>query len=228
MERPESQEDVERLNDRFAREHDIDDYYARSGFLIGYIERRRLRIIERMMTARPGEALLEVGCGGGHVLSLFRAARLTGIDVSGEMLAKATQNLAGYDVRLLKGDLAELGLADASFDGIVCTEVLEHVVDPDHVLRHIQRLVKPTGRVVITFPNDKLTKGLKDVVRKSGLTALPPFLRVGWGGDHYHVHVWSIREMRALLSRYFSVVEVAYAPAAVLPIRCCFLCVPRS
>lgn len=228
MERPETKEDVERVYDAFAREHDIDDYYARSGFLIGYIEKRRLRIIERMMSARKGDAILEVGCGGGHVLSLFKQAKLTGVDVSGEMLAKARRNLAGYDFELKKGDIADVELADASFDGIVCTEVLEHVVDPEHVLRNIQRLVKPTGRVVITFPNDSLINGLKDVVRKSGLTALPPFKRVAWGGDHFHYHVWSIREMRALLSRYFSVVEAEFAPSAALPIRCCFLCVPRT
>jgi ubiquinone/menaquinone biosynthesis C-methylase UbiE len=222
-----SRDDAEALNDRFAREHDIDDYYARSGLLIRAIEQKRLRIIERMMRARPGEAILEVGCGGGHVLSLFRAASLTGVDVSGEMLAKATKNLAGYDVRLLKGDLGELGLADGSFDGIVCSEVLEHVVDPEQVLCHIRRLVKPTGRIVITFPNDALINRLKEVVRKSGLAALPPFRRVAWGGDDYHLHVWSVREMRALLSRHFSVVDVAHAPSTVLRIRCCFLCVPR-
>lgn len=225
---PASKEEVEAFNDTFAREHDIDDYYARSGFLIGLIEQRRLRIIERALSVRAGESILEVGCGGGHVLSLFRQARLTGVDVSGEMIEKAKRNLAGYDVSFKKGDIGDVGLADHSFDGIVCTEVLEHVVEPEHVLSHIQRLIKPSGRVVITFPNDNLINGLKDVVKKSGLTAFPPFKRVGWGGDHYHFHVWTIREMRALLSRYFSVVDAEFAPSSALPIRCCFLCVPRT
>ncbi len=227
VERPASKEEVESFNDRFAREHDINDYYARSGFVIGLIEKKRLSIIKRMMDAKPGERILEVGCGGGHVLSMFRDAKLTGVDVSGEMLAKAKENLAGYDVELKKGDIAELGLEDRSFDGIVCTEVLEHVVDPDHVLTQIQRLVKPTGRVVITFPNDNLINGLKDAIKKSGLTGLPPFRRIAWGGEHYHFHVWSVRQMRALLSRYFSVVAAEFAPSAALPIRACFLCVPR-
>jgi 2-polyprenyl-3-methyl-5-hydroxy-6-metoxy-1,4-benzoquinol methylase len=228
MERPTTREEVERLNDAFAREHNIDDYYARSGLLIGFIERRRLQIIEQMMNAKPGERILEVGCGGGHVLARFAQARVTGVDVSEEMLATARKNLAGRDAELLKGELGDLALPDRSFDGIVCTEVLEHVVDPDEVLRHIQRLVKPTGRVVITFPNDNLINGLKDAIRKTGLTALPPFRRVNWGGDHYHFHVWSRHEMRALLSRYWSVVSEEYAPFASLPIRCCFLCVPRQ
>lgn len=228
MERPATKEEVETLYDNFAREHDINDYYGKSGFLIGFIEQRRLAIIKSMMNAKHGEKILEVGCGGGHVLSQFREAALTGVDVSGEMLEKARQNLAGSNFDLRKGDIGEVGLEDKSFDGIVCTEVLEHVLDPDHVLKHIKRLVKPTGRVVITFPNDNLINGLKDIVKRSGLTAIPPFRRIGWGGDHYHFHVWSVREMRGLLSRYFSVVDEQFAPASALPIRACFLCVPRG
>jgi ubiquinone/menaquinone biosynthesis C-methylase UbiE len=227
MERPASKEEVEALNDNLARDHDINAYYAKSGFLIGFIEQRRLAIIKSMMNAKHGEKILEVGCGGGHVLSQFREAALTGVDVSGEMLEKARKNLAGSNFELRKGDIGEVGLADQSFDGIVCTEVLEHVVDPDHVLKNIQRLVKPTGRVVITFPNDVLINGLKDVVKRAHLTAIPPFRKIGWGGDHYHFHIWSVREMRAMLSRYFSVVDEQFAPAAALPIRACFLCVPR-
>lgn len=231
MERPATKEEVESLNDAFARENDIDAYYRQSGFLIGFIEQRRLSIIKSLMNAKHGEKILEVGCGGGHVLSLFREAELTGVDVSGEMLEKAKRNLGGANFKLLKGDIGEVGLPDASFDGIVCSEVLEHVVDPDHVLHHIQRLVKPTGRVVITFPNDHLIREMKDTVggvaKQWGLSRLPGFRRMSWGGEHYHFHVWTVREMRALLSRYFSVVEERFAPAAALRIRACFLCVPR-
>lgn len=227
MKRPTTHEEAEQINDTFAREHDINAYYESSGFLVRAIEQRRLNIIRSMMSSRPGERILEVGCGGGHVLQLFRDAKLTGVDVSGEMLAKAEKNLRGYDATLLKGNIAELGLESDSFDGIVCTEVLEHVMDPEAILEQIQRLVRPGGRVVITFPNDNLINGLKGVIRKSGLTAIPPFTRINWGGDHYHFHIWSVPEMRALLAKYFIVEREDHAPAWPLPIRCCFLCKKR-
>ncbi len=227
VELPTTDEGVEAFNDDFARQHDINAYYDESGFLIRAIEQRRLTVIRRMMAARPGDRILEVGCGGGHVLRLFRNAKLTGVDVSGEMLAKAEQNLAGYDFELLKGDIAKLGLEDRSFDGIVCTEVLEHVVEPGHILEQIQRLARPGARIVITFPNDHLINGIKDTIRSIGLTALPPFRRIAWGGDHFHLHVWSVKEMRALLSRYFTVQDEAFAPTRAFPIRACFKCVKR-
>ena len=225
MKRPSTNQEVEQYNDEFARQHDINDYYERSGFLIRTIEQRRLRLIKSMMGARPGDRILEVGCGGGHVLQLFPDAKLTGVDVSGEMIAKATKNLEGYDAQLLKGDIAELGLEDNSFDGIVCTEVLEHVLEPEAILEQIKRLARSGGRVVITFPNDNLINGLKGVIRKTRLTALPPFRRIAWGGDHYHFHVWSVRQMRELLGKYFTVVREGFAPIRPIPIRCCFQCI---
>ena len=220
--------DVEAWNDAFAREHDIDDYYARSGFLIGWIEQRRLACIRRFVDARSNQRILEVGCGGGHVLRLFPGCELTGVDVSGEMLAKARRKLKGYSARLLKGELHELNLPDAGFDKVICSEVLEHVVDPEAVLTEIRRLVRPGGRVVVTVPNDHLVNHLKRIVRDSGLTFLPPFRRISWGGDHYHLHVWSVAQMRELLSRDFSVLRARFAPGRWLPVRCCFLCTPSQ
>jgi ubiquinone/menaquinone biosynthesis C-methylase UbiE len=216
--------DVEQWNDTFACEYDIDKYYARSGFFIRWIEKIRLGCIQKLLNAQPNDRVLEVGCGGGHVLRMFPECKLTGVDVSGEMLAKARRNLNGYPVRLLKGELAVLDLPERSFDRIICTEVLEHVVDPDALLADIRRLLAPGGRVVVTFPNDAMVNRLKALIRATGLTILPPFRQISWGGDQYHLHVWRVREMRDLLTRYFNVADVRFAPTRVLPVRCCFAC----
>ncbi len=216
--------DVERWNDAFAREHDIDDYYARSSFVIRWIERRRLACIREMAAAKPNDRILEVGCGGGHVLRMFPQCDLTGIDVSGEMLRKAARNLHGCRHQLLKGELRDLDLPDAAFDIVICSEVLEHAVDPKAILSEIRRLVRPGGRVIVTFPNDHLVNRLKAVVRHTKLTILPPFRRISWGGDQYHLHVWTVPEMSELLSRYFTVASARFAPTALLPVRCCFAC----
>jgi len=216
--------DIEAWNDALAREHDIDEYYARSSPLIRWFERRRLAHIRRMTAATPIDTILEVGCGGGHVLRMFPESDLTGVDVSGEMLRKARRNLRGFRVRLLKGELHELDLPSASFDRIICTEVLEHVVDPESILEQIRRLLAPDGRAVVTIPNDHLINNLKRIVRKSGFGLLPPFRRISWGGDHYHLHVWRADEMRCVLSQFFQIEKVLFAPGSALPIRLCYLC----
>lgn len=215
-------QDVERWNDTFAREHDIDQYYASAGVLIRWVEGRRLSLVRQLLDARPGQRLLEVGCGGGHVLRLFPQCLLTGVDVSGEMIAKARRNLADCNVTLLKGDLDGLNLPGGSFDRLICTEVLEHVVDPDALLGRMRHLLAPGGRAVITIPNDTMIHRIKSIIRTTRLDLLPPLRRIAWGGDDYHLHVWKVREMQDLLSRHFRVRKLRFAPFRVLPIRACF------
>lgn len=214
---------AEAINDRLATEHPINDYYEKSFWPIRKIEQERLRIIREMVGPVSGLSLLEVGSGGGHVLRLFRDAQLTAVDVSGKFLEVARQNLRGYDCRFIQGEIDKLGLPEASFDRIVCTEVLEHIPDPHPVMREIARLLKPTGRAVITVPNDPLINGSKAVVRRSPVGWLLGD-RVNWGGDEFHLHQWKPAEFRELLSRYFAVEAQRSAPFNFLPIRVCFTC----
>jgi 2-polyprenyl-3-methyl-5-hydroxy-6-metoxy-1,4-benzoquinol methylase len=219
--------DAEAVNDRLAREHPIDDYYASSPLPLRLIERRRLRIIKDMVGPPAGLDIAEVGSGGGHVLRMFPGARLTAIDVSTVFLETAKKNLAGYDVRFVKGEVDKLDLPAASFDRVVCTEVLEHTEDPDAILRAIARLIRPTGVAVITIPNDPLILRLKRLVRRTPVGALLG-RRVNWGGDEYHLHVWTPAEFERKLRHCFRVTDTRAAPFDRLPIRACFRCVPRS
>jgi len=216
--------DVEAFNDRLAREHPIDDYYARSPLPIRLIERRRLAIIRAMIGDCAGQELAEIGSGGGHVLRMFPAARLTAIDVSEVFLATARKNLAGFDARFIKGEIDKLDLPAASFDRIICTEVLEHTVDPPAILAAIARLLRPNGVAVITVPNDPLINRLKQVVKRTPVGwALGN--RIEWGGDIYHLHQWTPDELERLLTPHYRVTSREFAPHATLPIRACFRCV---
>jgi 2-polyprenyl-3-methyl-5-hydroxy-6-metoxy-1,4-benzoquinol methylase len=218
--------DVEAFNDRLAREHSIDDYYARSPLPIRMIEQRRLAIIKRMIGDAGGLDLAEIGSGGGHVLRMFPSARITAIDVSDVFLETAKKNLAGYGARFVKGEVDKLDLPSESFDRIICTEVLEHTVDPDAILATLARLLRPAGVAVITVPNDPLILRLKDIVRKTPVGYL---LRdkINWGGDIYHLHRWTPAEFARLLAKHFRVEEQASAPLDQVPIRICFRCTPR-
>jgi len=221
------QQDVEAVNDRLAREYPIDDYYARAPLVVRLIERRRLEIIREFAGDVHGLDLAEIGSGGGHVLRMFRDARLTAVDVSSVFLDTARKNLAGYDARFIKGEVDKLDLPAASFDRIVCTEVLEHTRDPEAILAAIARLLRPYGVAVITVPNDPLVLRLKGMIRRTPVGyALRD--RIQWGGDEFHIHQWTPEEFEALLSRHFRVTERRAAPFDALPIRACFRCVKRG
>jgi 2-polyprenyl-3-methyl-5-hydroxy-6-metoxy-1,4-benzoquinol methylase len=95
--------------------------------------------------------LLEVGCGRGQYLERLKAAgwNCVGIDFDAEAVAHAAAR--GLDVRV--GDLAAQRFADASFDTVLLSHVIEHLPDPHAVLRECRRILKPGGRVVLLTPN---------------------------------------------------------------------------
>jgi SAM-dependent methyltransferase len=223
---PKTPVEVERLNDELAREHPIDDYYARSPWPIRWIQARRLAIIRSMVACKPGLRILEVGSGGGHVLRMFREAKLTATDVSQLYLDTAKKNLMGYDVSFIKGQIEQLGLPASSFDRIICTEVLEHTTNPSEILSELRRLLAPGGTAVITVPIDPVIDNAKRLVR---LTPVGWVLRerIQWGGDQYHLQKWWPWQFQRLLDRDFEVAERRIAPFAALPFHACFLCRPK-
>jgi 2-polyprenyl-3-methyl-5-hydroxy-6-metoxy-1,4-benzoquinol methylase len=226
MTTPGSGVNIEELNDRLAREHPINDYYSSSPLPIRLIERRRLDIIRDMVGDAAGLELAEIGSGGGHVLRMFPRAHITAVDVSEVFLDTARKNLAGYDVKFIKGEIDKLDLPPKSFDRIICTEVLEHTLDPEAILAALARLLRPAGVAVITVPNDPLINKLKGLVKRTPVGYILGD-RIQWGGDHFHLHQWTPAEFERVLARHFRITEEKFAPFAALPIRACFRCVSR-
>jgi phosphatidylethanolamine/phosphatidyl-N-methylethanolamine N-methyltransferase len=129
---------------------------------------------------KPNDSVLEVGIGTGLNLPLYSpACRLTGIDLSQEMLDKAVeraQKLAMPNVTLKVMDATALDFADNEFDKAVATYTISAVPDPVAVLREMRRVVKPGGVIVVLnhFRSERRVMGhLEDLVA-------PLCTRLGW------------------------------------------------
>lgn len=105
-----------------------------------------------LLRYKSSGALLDIGCSsGGFLASIDRQAwRVSGIEMSGEVAARARRNLGA---EVFAGDILDAPFAGGSFDAITCFHVLEHVYDPRAVLAKIREWLKPDGVAIVYLPN---------------------------------------------------------------------------
>jgi phosphatidylethanolamine/phosphatidyl-N-methylethanolamine N-methyltransferase len=133
----------------------------------------------RHLGLRPDDRVLEVGIGTGLNLPLYPpGVRLTGIDLSQEMLDKAiekVQNLAMRNVVLSVMDATAMDYPDDAFDKAVATYTISAVPDPVAVLREMRRVVKPGGTLVLLnhFRSERGFRHFEDFIA-------PICTRLGW------------------------------------------------
>ncbi|GLI16015.1 class I SAM-dependent methyltransferase [Neomoorella thermoacetica] len=130
---------------------DYDDWYTRPlGALVDRVEKEP---IYAYLDPHAGEHILDVGCGTGNFsLELARrGVKVTGIDISDPMLAKARKKAAdaGLAIEFLHADAMNLPFGDNTFDKIVSVTALEFAPELKAVLEESYRVLKPGGRMVI-------------------------------------------------------------------------------
>ena len=135
--------------------------------------RSQKRIAIDMLSGVKGR-LLEVGCGPAVMTPelLAMGFEVQGIDVSGEMVRRARQRMAGHPLekrcRFDVGDVERLRYASGTFNAVLCMGVLEYLPRYSRALAEIARVLAPGGVVVITLPNRASTYH----VARSGYKAL--------------------------------------------------------
>lgn len=145
----------------------------------------------------PGQLLLDAGCGEGrHCFgALERGARVVGLDLDLASLRGGAGALRfrgrekGALAAMLQGDAFRLPFADATFDRVICAEVMEHVHDYPAAARELARVTKPGGRVAVTIP-----------------TATSEQLYLRLGDDYFespggHIRIFRPRELARALAR---------------------------
>jgi cyclopropane-fatty-acyl-phospholipid synthase len=148
-------------------------YFATPGTPLEVAQRRKLDMVARKLALRPGERVLDVGCGWGSFV--IHAARRFGVRAVGITLSREQARLA-RDRAAAAGvaDLVEIREADyrdvtGTFDAIASIGMVEHV-GSDHLatyFRHLHGLLAPGGRLL----NHGITTGTRRVVRDIDATS---------------------------------------------------------
>ena len=124
--------------------------YDRVGAVLSFGQDPRWRRFLVSRLPQDGGHVLDVATGTGLVAEalLARGFRVTGLDQSPEMLARARTRFDGR-IELVEASAEALPFADASFDHLTFTYLLRYVDDPAATLRELARVVRPGGTVAM-------------------------------------------------------------------------------
>jgi len=141
----------------------------------------RLMWFDRHLDWRD-KAVLDLGCAGGFMAEVVaaRGAIVTGIDPAADAVAAARHHAEaeGLRIRYDVGVGEALPYADASFDVVVCVDVLEHVTDLSQVLAEVCRVLRPGG----LFLFDTINRN--PIARFATITIAEDLLRLLPRGTH--------------------------------------------
>lgn len=112
---------------------------------------------------RPGEVLLDLGCGGGrHAYQAVRlGARVVALDAGEDEVLQVRSTIgamaeageiASHEVGAVQGDARTLPFPDASFDRVIASEVLEHIPADTEAMAELARVLRPGGTMAVTVP----------------------------------------------------------------------------
>lgn len=174
-----------------------------------------------------GGDILDLGCGNGVITRAIGRLgyRVTGIDVSEKTIsrAKAENTLQNVEFRAVSAE--QLVSEPARYDVIVCSEVLEHLDNPETVVAGIHWLLSADGLALVTVPNGRgprellITRPVQRLQRSPQVSAVLNGVkrRLGYSGktaqssadDLDHRQFFTLRSLRKLAARNgFQIIDV--------------------
>ena len=141
-----------------------------------------LDYIRQVREIRPGDRILEVGCGeGGNLLPFAEAGCWTvGVDIAEWKIGEAERLFSKYGAkgRFIASDFFSLNDLDGNFDLIICHDVIEHIADKESFLGEMKKYLKAGGAVFMAFPAWQMPFGGHQQMCSSKILSRLPFIHL--------------------------------------------------
>ncbi len=159
-------------------------------------------ILQQLGSIEAGR-ILDLGCGRGFyakaITTLYPGAAVAGVDYNADYLAVAKAQTHATTVRLARADARALPFPSESFDAVVCSEVLEHIVEDGAALLEINRVLRAGGLLLISVPHQDypfLWDPLNWVLERAF-------------GTHVPAHIWWLAGIWADHVRLYTAAELS-------------------
>lgn len=178
-----------------------------------------LTIDHRLLEIQAGDQVLDVGCGEGrHSWGIYNQIDCLAyaLDIEEENLKKTRYTFYLIDEQekrsgkwlAIRGDATNLPFKDASFDKVVCSEVLEHLHDDRQGIKELVRVLKANGMLAISVPT-YLTESVYWRISKDYCNSAGGHVRkyrargLLWLLRQNNLHIYAVRHKHALHSIYW-------------------------
>lgn len=139
--------------------------------------RFRVRTILRLLSEKPPQSLIDLGCGNGLLLEeigeAFPATKLAGVDLSGPQVAENTRLAqVEWQSRDLQQPIAADDALASRFDAVIAAEIIEHLDDPEALLRNARVVARPgPSRLIVTTQSGPMRETERRVGHRQHFTA---------------------------------------------------------
>ncbi len=173
------------------------------------------RVYPEFFKLPSGARVLNVGCGNAPQAVAYRGhyTTMVGVDIQLKRLKTALQTCEKSDISSfypVQSNVERLPFKDAAFDAALAIDILEHVQQPRSLISELARVLKPDGRLLITYPamHDHFRDGISFLARNCMRLRPPKPARPAcaeWDPDEHQEHGGS-GSWEDLLSERFCVV----------------------
>lgn len=208
-------------NEEMAERYDPEFYHESSSYPIRIFEKMRVMSVIKLMRCQKENYVLEVGCGAGNILKKLKVGRIFGVDISERMIRKCYQKLAGRGT-VIKAFGERLPFRDGTFDRVICSEVIEHVLEPREIIKEISRVMKEDAIAVISIPHEKMLSKVKMLILKLRLgrfLATDSYRAPVDMTDEWHLHNFDYPLLEEFLNSSLEILKRRTLPFSFLPMR---------
>ncbi len=187
----------------------MDKYYSLP--VVSIMPKLRVKKILEELGDINRKIVLDVGCEAGYVSNRIvkKGAHVVAVDICKPALVAFKQRVGGSEKKNIYGPIVasahRIPLKSGCIDFIVCSEVIEHIPYTRQLLKELARVIKKGGKLVLTFPNEKMREKVYPIVKFFGIDTDAE--------RRVNLFSYSLKDIEKLCRLFYSVEKVYSIPA---------------